>query len=203
MTLHSIFRCVPGLSPPHAARLAGLWLLVAILWAPQAAAQNPSKPPSAPEPVLKAALLMKILPFIQWPTNTFDSTNDPVVILVVDAPDIADQLRKYATNQTIGGHPVVVHRTLAETNHIHVLFVGREHRRGLEDLQPRVSNRPVLTVGEQTGFADTGGIVNILVKDQRPSLEISREAASKVGIRFNSNLALLKSIHWIHGSDPR
>jgi hypothetical protein len=98
---------------------------------------------------------------------------------------------------------VLVHRTLAETNHIHVLFVGREHRRGLEDLQPRVSNRPVLTVGEQTGFAETGGIVNILVKDERPSLEISREAASKVGIRFNSNLALLKAIHWINGSDPR
>jgi YfiR/HmsC-like len=203
MTPHSIFRCVPGLSPPHAAGLAGLWLLVAILWVPQAAAQNPSKPPSAPEPALKAALLMKILPFIQWPTNAFASTNDPMVIVVIDAADIHDQIRKYAAGQTIGGHPVEVHRSLADTERIHVLFVGREHRRGLDDLTSRIADRPVLTVGEQTGFADTGGIVNILVKDQRPSLEISREAASRVGIRFNSNLALLKSIHWIHGSDPR
>lgn len=203
MTPHSIFRCVPGLAPPHAAGLAGLWLLLAILWTPHLAAQNTSKPPSAPEPVLKAALLMKILPFIQWPTNAFASTNEPMVIVVVDAADIHDQLRKYATNQVIGGHPVVIHRSLADSDRVHVLFVGREHRRGLEDLNPRIADRPVLTVGEQTGFAENGGIVNILVKDQRPSLEISREAASKVGIRFSSNLALLKSIHWIHGSDPR
>ncbi len=203
MTSHSIFRCVPGLAPPHAAGLAGLWLLLTIFLTPHLAAQNPSKPPSAPEPVLKAALLMKILPFIQWPTNTFASTNDPIVIVVVDATDIHDQLRKYTASQPIGGHPVVVHRSLADSEQVHVLFVGREHRRGLEDLTPRIADRPVLTVGEQTGFAENGGIINILVKDQRPSLEISREAASRVGIRFSSNLALLKSIHWIRGSDPK
>ena len=203
MTPHPIFRCVPGLAPPRAAGLAGLWLLLAILFAPNLAAQNPSKPPSAPEPLLKAALLMKILPFIQWPTNTFANTNDPIVIVVVDAADIHDQLLKFSTNQAIGGHPVVVHRSLIDSDRIHVLFVGREHRRGLEDLIPRIADRPVLTVGEQTGFAENGGIVNILVKDQRPSLEISREAASRVGIRFSSNLALLKSIHWIRGSDPK
>ena len=203
MTPHSIPRGVPGLSPPGAARLVGLWLLMAALFAPQGLAQNPGKPPSAPEPVLKAALLMKILPFIQWPTNTFASTNDPMVIVVVDAAEIHDQLRKYAATQSVGGHPVVVHRSLADTDRIHVLFVGRDHRRGLEDLSPSIADRPVLTVGEQTGFAESGGIVNILVKDQRPSLEISREAASRVGIRFSSNLALLKSIHWIRGSDPK
>jgi YfiR/HmsC-like len=203
MTPHSIFRGVPGLSPPRAAGLAGLWLLLVVLFTPQAIAQNPAKPPSAPEPVLKAALLMKILPFIQWPTNTFANTNDPMVIVVIDAAEIHDQLRKYAASQSIAGHPVVVHRSLADTDRIHVLFVGREHRRGLDDLIPSIADRPVLTVGEQTGFAEGGGIVNILVKDQRPSLEISREAASRVGIRFNSNLALLKSIHWIRGSDPK
>jgi|GEM_PF-4207147 len=203
MTPHSIFRCVPGLSPPHAAGFAGLWLLLAILLAPHLAAQNASKPPSAPEPVVKAALLMKILPFIQWPTNTFASTNDPVVIVVIDAADIHDQLLKFATNQTIGGHPVVIQRSLVDRDRVHVLFVGREHRRGLEDLAPLIADRPVLTVGEQTGFAENGGIVNILVKDQRPSLEISREAASRVGIRFSSNLALLKSIHWIRGPAPK
>lgn len=178
-------------------------MALAILLAPHLAAQNPSKPPSAPEPVLKAALLMKILPFIQWPTNAFTSTNEPMVIVVVDAADIHDQLRKYATNQAIGGHPLLVHQSLSDTERVHVLFVGREHRRGLEDLTPGIADRPVLTVGEQTGFAESGGIVNILVKDQRPSLEISREAASRVGIRFSSNLALLKSIHWIRGSDPK
>ena len=206
MTPHSILRGVPGPSAPHAAGLERLWrlcALLALLIAPLVSAQNAAKPPSASEPALKAALLMKILPFVQWPTNTFANTNDPVVILVVDAPDIHDQLRKYAASETVGSHPVVVHPTLGETERIHVLFVGREHRRGLGDLQARIRGRPVLTVGEQTGFAETGGIVNILVKEQRPSLEISREAASRVGIRFNSNLALLKSIHWIHGSDPR
>jgi len=172
--------------------------LVLFVWIPVCPAQSTLPPESAPEPAVKAAVLLKILPFVQWPTNTFATNNSPLVIAVVDAPEILAQLQKISVGQSISGHPLVLRRpTDADWSDVHVLFVGREHRRGLVDLADNIKDRPVLTIGEQTGFAESGGIVNLLIKQQRASLEISRESAERVGLRFSSNLGALRSIRWV------
>lgn len=193
------YRSVPGtfLFLPRWFRLLALLLPVMACLA-----QGTSRPPTAPEPVLKAMLLVKILPFIQWPTNTFHSTNEPLVVVVLDAPAIHEELTRLAT-QPISGHPLVVHRSLTDCTNLHVLFFGRDHRRGIASYRAELEGRPVLTVGEQTGFADKGGFINILVKEDKPSLEIARDAAARVGLRFSSNLALLKSIHWIRSPESK
>ena len=60
-----------------------------------------------------------------------------------------------------------------------------------------VRHSPILLVGEQPGFARSGGTINLLLTAESSQIEICREAASRVGIRFSSHLASLRAIQWI------
>ncbi len=173
-----------------------LWACAGLVWT--ATGQTPTKPRSAPEPAVKAAAILKILPFVQWPTNTFAASNSTFVMVVLDAPEVAAQLQKVAAEQKIGEHPIQVRRQMPDSwQDVQLIYVGRDYRRGLAGVPEAVRRSPILLVGEQPGFARSGGTINLLLTAESSQIEICREAASRVGIRFSSHLASLRAIQWI------
>ena len=181
--------------------MGGLLLLGCLGLAMPATGQTPAKPRSAPEPAVKAAAILKILPFVQWPTNTFATSESTFVMVVLDAPEVAAQLEKVADEQKVGDHPIQVRRQMPESSKdVHLVYVGRDYRRGLAGVPDAVRCSPTLLVGEQPGFARSGGTINLLLTAESSQIEISRGAASRVGIRFSSHLASLRAIQWIEGT---
>lgn len=175
-----------------------LWLLALIGPALLTKAQSAGKITSAPPPAVKVAALMKILPYVQWPTNSITSSNSTFVCVVLDAPEVAAQLQKVAAGQGVGDHPIQVRRQLPDSlKDVRVVYVGHDNRKGISGLPETVRNSPILLVGEQPGFAKAGGAVNLLFTEEVSRIEISREAASRLGIRFSSQLASLSRINWI------
>lgn len=178
--------------------MGALLLLASSGLAWTAKGQNPTRPRSAPEPAVKAAAILKILPFVQWPTNTFAASNSTFVMVVLDAPEVAAQLQKVAAEQKIGDHPIQVRRQMPDScQDVQLIYVGRDYRRGLAGVPEAVRHSPILLVGEQPGFARSGGTINLLLTAESSQIEISRGAASRVGIRFSSHLASLRAIQWI------
>lgn len=181
---------------PAAAILFGLacWLLLAL----PLRSQSSTSPRIAPEPALKAALLFKLLPYVQWPTNTFVSSNAPIVITVVQAPDLARELETLATGTAADGHPIEIRRDAPrDWSGVHVAYVGRPGREDVRSITSKTAGLPVLVVGDEEGLAEAGGIVNLTIRGRLPHLEISRENAAARGIRFSSRLGTLRSIDWI------
>ena len=82
------------------------------------AAYNPASPPSARlaahgqtlERQVMAAFLFKFGQFVAWPPGAFADGDRPLVIGVIDASDIAEDLRQITFGQRIQGHPVAVRR---------------------------------------------------------------------------------------------
>ena len=184
--------------------MGGLWLLAVIGPACLLRGQIAGRFTTAQAPAVKVAALMKILPYIQWPTNSFASSNSTFVFVVLDAPEVAAQLQKIAAEQKVGDHPIQVRRQLPDsTKDVRLVYLGRDSRKGLEGLPEPVRKSPILLVGEQPGFARSGGIINLLFTEEVSQIELSREAASRVGIRFSSQLASLKVIQWVNEPTKR
>ncbi len=161
-------------------------------------AQSTGKLPSAQPAAVKVAALMRILPYVQWPTNSITSSNSIFVCVVLDAPEVAVQLQKVAAEQKVGDHPIQVRRQLPDSlKDVRLVYLGRDNRKGISGLPETVRKSPILLVGEQPGFAKAGGAVNLLFTEEISRIEISREAASRLGIRFSSQLASLSRINWI------
>ena len=60
-------------------------------------------------------------------------------------------------------------------------------------------SRPVLVVGEEKGFADTGagGMVNLLIRDDRPALQVNQAEAEAAGLRLRAQLSQSRLIEYI------
>jgi len=99
-------------------------LLLSAAGAGDAAAQATAQ---AAEHEVKAAFLYKFISYIEWPPRSFAREDSPLVIGVVDAPAVADELASIVAGRNVNGRGVIlrkVERGEALAG-VHVLFVGR------------------------------------------------------------------------------
>ena len=57
---------------------------------------------------VKAAFVFNFAKFIEWPTQTFKTTADPLVICVLGQDQMANSLRDAANGNAIDGRSIVV-----------------------------------------------------------------------------------------------
>jgi hypothetical protein len=69
-----------------------------------------------------------------------------------------------------------------------MLFVVKSERGRLPQILKLAAQWRVLTVGEEEGFAQSGGVTNILIENEKPKLEVNPEAAEKAGLTINAKL---------------
>jgi len=159
--------------------VAGLWLC---LTARVAGAEV--------EAQVKAALIPKLAGFVEWPPQAFASSNAPVVITLLGEDPFGPEFDSALKEQRIQSRPwrVVRAREWSPTNECHILFVSRSEARHVGKILAGVGMRPVLTLGESSGFAEAGGVVNFTKVDGRVRFEVNLEAAGKHGLKISARL---------------
>jgi len=70
----------------------------------------------------------------------------------------------------------------------HLLFVTDTESENLPSILGAIEGSPVLTVGEEEGFLEAGGMINLLVRRNRLRWEINYAAANAAGIQLSSQL---------------
>jgi hypothetical protein len=99
-------------------------------------------------------------------------------------------------DKSIGSHPVVVRRlsSPADAAECHLVFIARTAKKlQAEDLAD-MARAGVLTVGENEGFAAGGGMVDLVLKDQRVGMEVNIKAALRGGLKVSSKVLALATI---------
>jgi hypothetical protein len=161
--------------------LACLLAVTAFAWPSHPAAQTPT------EEQVKAAYLHRFLSFIDWPPRAFDAPAAPMVVGVLGADEVHDQLAVLAAGRTVHQRPIVVRR-LREGEPlagVHLLFVGRRAR-----VAPVAKLAPPWTVvvAESSGALDAGASMNFVLVDGRVRFEIATEHAARGDLRFSPRL---------------
>jgi hypothetical protein len=181
--------------PAALARMALAWaaLLPPIALVP-AAAQAQSR---FSEHEVKAAVLLNLLRFVEWPDSSFADGSDPIIVAVAGDDPFGPILERTFEGQLVHGHELVIRRFSRpqRIDFCHVLFVaaGEDSQAWLKVLSlSQVGG--ALTVGEEEPFLGNGGAVMLRLDDRRVRFDVNLEAARAAGLTISSRLLSLAQV---------
>jgi len=150
---------------------------------------------TAPEYTVKAAFLYNFAKFVEWPADAFAGPASPIVLFVYGADPFGDAL-KSLKGKTANGRPIVVRyaANLGELERCHLLFVSASEKANLPKILQTTKGWSILTVGDMNGFAQDGGIINMVKEESRVGIEINLEAAQRSRLEISSKLLGLAKI---------
>ncbi|HLS47058.1 MAG TPA: YfiR family protein, partial [Gemmatimonadales bacterium] len=117
---------------------------------------------------VKAAYLLNFTRYVSWPEPAFESPTAPIHICVLGRTDpFGGALDQAVAGRASRGRPVLVERkaTVAEARYCPVVFVSREAWRQYPGVIDGLRGHGVLTVGESEEFAQRGGIIAFVIRD--------------------------------------
>ncbi|MGQ0547969.1 MAG: YfiR family protein [Betaproteobacteria bacterium] len=141
---------------------------------------------------VKAAYLFRFLSFVEWPQASFARPDSPIVIGVMGAEDVLEELRGIVPGRVVQGRPVaaVRWREGGSLAGIHLLYVGREASGALPRLP---AMRGVLVVSDTERGLDQGSVVNFVRSEGRLRFEVAVDAAERRELRISSRMLAVAS----------
>lgn len=135
---------------------------------------------------LKSAWLEHFTKFIEWPNITDTTTH--FIITVMGQDDFDGYLDKIYAQRKIKNRPVKIEYidTPDEIGDCHILFISRNMKKELSAIVEIASKKPILTVGDESGFAEQGVMINFYKENNRLSFEIniSNTQSSELDMSF-------------------
>lgn len=149
------------------------------------------------EYLVKAAFMHKVAKFVEWPASSFASPSTPIRVCVIgdDPFDTAlESIEKKVAQQRY--LEVQRIRRVESIDGCHILFVSASERGVLAPIQARSRKASVLTISDMDGFAQAGGMIQLLTDEGRIRFDINLESVQQSGLRISSNvLRLARQIH--------
>lgn len=145
---------------------------------------------------VKAAFLLRFAQFTEWPRDAFGSGAAPFSIAILGHDPFGPTIEKVMAGQTIKNRSVAVMRVKwgTDLSSFNLVFVSDREAGRAKELAKYTKGRPVVVVGESSGFAKAGGLINFYVESARIRFEINNRAARALGIQFSSQLLSLARI---------
>jgi YfiR/HmsC-like len=139
---------------------------------------------------VKAAFLVNFAKFAEWPADSLQARAQVVSICVLGRDPFGEILEKAVAGRSAGGRPILVQRqrNVDDVRACHVLFIAGSESERLAHIFERLAGQPVLTVGEREGFARRGGVIGLVVEDNRARFEVNLHAAQRAGLLLSSKL---------------
>ncbi len=180
--------------------LTGLGCLAVSAWLAAVAADDPAEKPrdraepeAASEYAVKAAYLFNFLLFVTPPAVT-GAVPEHVVIGIL-GEDPFGECFKEVEGKLIGDQQRALRvRRLGryvermDIGHCDLLFVSKSERKSMDRILAAVRGRPILTVADDERFLAAGGMIRLLVVDDRVRWEINRTALTAAGLSGSSQL---------------
>lgn len=153
-------------------------------------------PKTLPEYVVKAGFIYNFAKYVEWPAAAFEKPQTPIAIGVLGVDPFGEELEKALKSKTVNNRVFVLHRfkKVSDIQNVHLLFVPRTENKNLPAILRQVYNSATLTVGEEREFSLNGGMVSILIEEQKPKLEINLDAVEGKKLRIDSRLLKIATI---------
>lgn len=138
---------------------------------------------------VKAAYLLRFTQYVEWPTNTFKSDKDPVVIGVLDDEQIEREVAAEARKRSAARPVVVKHfKRVDDVKDCHLLFISNSDRRRLAVITKRLQNTAILTVADAESALDAGVMIRFKKVDGAVRFEVDKKPAVREGLRLDADM---------------
>ena len=193
--------CVPSQRPDRPSLLSAvkiarsmffLFTLAVFVSEPLAWAQSDS--PS--EYQVKAAFLYNFAKFVEWPADAFPDTNSPIIFGIVGDDPFEGELAGMIAQKSLSGRKFVVRRfrRTEDLRQCHILFISVSERKFVPQILRSVHGSSILTVADTDGFVRQGGMIGLVLVENRVRLEVNPQLAERSHLKISSKLLALARI---------
>ena len=142
---------------------------------------------------LQAVFIGRFAKFITWPS----SDKEKFIITLIDENPFENLLDDLYKDKTIHGKPIEIHyvSTVEEIGKSDILFITLDNKKEVQKVIVYAQEHSILTISEQRGFAQRGGIIQLGFVMQKTHLVINYDSALKSKIKISAQLlAIAKEI---------
>jgi hypothetical protein len=152
---------------------------------------------------IKAATLINIVGFIQWPPGAILPAPSPVTFCLLGRGGVSDELERSAPRQEFAGHKIAVRQMKGhqDLNGCHLVFVSAAAEKLQQRLIESARGLPVVLVAEIAGFADKGGTINMGFQNGRITFVINAESTEEARLKINPKL--LAAAHIVRSENQK
>jgi hypothetical protein len=163
-------------------------------------AQNTS---GSSEYLIKAGFIYNFANLVQWPSTSFAQPESPIVIVILGEDHFGGTLDHALEGKKVNARSFVIkrarsvselQRTLGPQKECQILYVSSSEMPHLGEAIQVLKGAPVLTIGETPGFARNGGIINLILEDNKVRFEVNVQAAKEADLNISSRLLALARI---------
>jgi len=136
---------------------------------------------------VKASFLVNFAKFVTWP-----SSEDPLVLAIVGVDPFGPYLDTIVRGKAVNGRRIEVRRLQAgeSLEGCQIAFVSVSESARTAEILEQARHAPVLTVGEAQRFLRDGGMIRLLVEDDRVRFQMDGRRA-EAAVRVSSQLLAL------------
>lgn len=172
------------------------FLMIAFLVYASMVTNSRAESRNAREYQIKAAFLYNFGKFIDWPAESFENESAPVVYCIIGQDPFGNILDKTVKGKTLKGRRLIIERrmTVSRLSSCHLLYISKSEQLRVEQIFEPIKYSSVLTVGDMEGFANLGGIINLITRGNRIIFQINIDAANRARLKLSSRLLKLAII---------
>jgi len=147
---------------------------------------------AAAEYKIKAAFLLNFAKFITWPEDSFAEDNAPFKVCVLGEDPFGTALSTIES-RTVANRKVDLYyvNSLEEAIGCHLLFISASEKNNLASIRETLKDLPITTVSDIEGFAEHGGIIEFLTREDKVAFTINLNRARKQRLNIPSALLSL------------
>lgn len=143
---------------------------------------------------IRAAMLINITRFVEWPAWKVNAQNPQISICVVGIDPIAPSLDHLLQSET--SSPIKIHHlgSFDAATSCQVLYVSLHEQKSLKQLAPKLSKAAVLVVSEEPNATSPNQIIGLPTEDEHVHIDVNLAAAKLAGITISSKLLHLATV---------
>lgn len=169
-------------------------LLSLLVWI-GALLQARAEPIAPSEYQVKAAFIYHFAKFVDWPAEPL-ALHQPFVIGILGRDPFDGFIDEVVSGKSVRDRPIIVKRfsKIEEASGCQILFVSSSEGEGVVRLLKQLDRAPILTVSDIDRFAELGGMVQLVMDENRVRFAINLAAVERTGLKPSSQLLKLARI---------
>jgi hypothetical protein len=140
---------------------------------------------------LKAVFLWRLAQFTQWPADSFENADSPIIVCVLGENPFGDALDAAVRDETAHGRRLLAryYRGLDQVKMCHIVYIAGSVARQTKEIIAGVSGRSILTVSDIEGFTRSfNGMVRFLTEQNKLKLRVNLKAVTAAGLVLDPRL---------------
>lgn len=146
---------------------------------------------------IAAAFVFNFAKFTEWPQQVFADSATPLNVCFLGGDDVRISFQEISAGKAVNGRPILVRnvKSAGEVFDCRVVYMDSANSALFPGVMKNARQRCGLVIGTSDDFLARGGIIKLLVENNRMKFDVNVGAAGRAKIRLSSKLlALARSV---------